>query len=111
MAPHPPHARRAPAKPWRSSTTLPKPETLSFAHDQPRPREVCGQDERAAVGVTLDERASRILYLFGALHEAKALELEDAKGSKEDIAASYRKAIDEWAKLVSKYPASTEASA
>ena len=29
----------------------------------------------------LDERAPRILYLFGAVHEAKALELEDAKGA------------------------------
>ena len=32
----------------------------------------------------LDERAPRILYLFGAVHEAKALDLEDAKGAKED---------------------------
>ncbi len=59
----------------------------------------------------LDERAPRILYLFGAMHEAKALDLEDAKGAKEDIAASYRKAIDEWAKLVSKYPESAESRA
>ena len=59
----------------------------------------------------LDERAARILYLFGAMHEAKALDLEDAKEKKEDIAASYRKAIDEWAKLVSKYPESPEALA
>jgi alpha-2-macroglobulin len=59
----------------------------------------------------LDERAPRILYLFGALHEAKALELEEAKGAKEDIANSYRKAIEEWTKLVSKYPESAEARA
>ncbi len=57
----------------------------------------------------LDERASRILYLFGAVHEAKALDLEDAKGPKEEISAAYRKAIDEWAKLVSKYPETAEA--
>jgi tetratricopeptide (TPR) repeat protein len=59
----------------------------------------------------LDERAPRILYLFGAVHEARALELEEAKGAKEGITNSYRKAIDEWAKLVSKYPESAEARA
>jgi tetratricopeptide (TPR) repeat protein len=59
----------------------------------------------------LDERAPRILYLFGAVHEAKALDLEEAKGAKEDISNSYRKAIEEWAKLVSKYPESAEARA
>lgn len=59
----------------------------------------------------LDERAPRILYLFGALHEAKALDLEDAKGAREAISASYAKAIEEWAKLVSKYPESVEARA
>ena len=59
----------------------------------------------------LDERAPRILYLFGAVHEAKAMEIEEAKGPKDDIAASYKKAIEEWAKLVSKYPECTEASA
>ena len=59
----------------------------------------------------LDERAPRILYLFGAVHEAKALDLAEAKGAEKKIAASYRKAIDEWAKLVSKYPESGEARA
>ncbi|MCX6867528.1 MAG: tetratricopeptide repeat protein, partial [Verrucomicrobia bacterium] len=59
----------------------------------------------------LDERAPRILYLFGALHEAKAMEIEEVKGPQDDISASYRKAIEEWTKLVSKYPESTEARA
>ena len=59
----------------------------------------------------LDPRAPRILYLFGAIHEAKALDMEDAKDTKDAIAASYRKAIDEWTKLVSKYPDSPEATA
>jgi TolA-binding protein len=57
----------------------------------------------------LDTRAPRILYLFGAMHEAKARELEEAKGDKAAMEASYRKAIDEWSKLVSKYPQSSEA--
>ena len=57
----------------------------------------------------LDERAPRILFLFGAVHEAKALETAAAKGPQEAITGSYRKAIEEWAKLVSKYPESAEA--
>jgi len=59
----------------------------------------------------LDERAPRILYIYGAIHEAKALDTEDSKGARENIATSYRKAIEEWAKLVSKYPESPEALA
>jgi uncharacterized protein YfaS (alpha-2-macroglobulin family)/TolA-binding protein len=59
----------------------------------------------------LDERASQILYIYGAIHEARATDLEEAKGSKEEISKSYRQAIDEWTKLVSKYPESAEARA
>ncbi|MBN8460434.1 MAG: tetratricopeptide repeat protein [Verrucomicrobia bacterium] len=59
----------------------------------------------------LDERAPRILYLFGALHESRALDAEEAKSPADTIAAHYRAAIDEWAKLVSKYPESAEARA
>ena len=57
----------------------------------------------------LDERAPRILYLFGAVHEAKAHALEVAKGELVPINAAYRLAIEEWTKLVSKYPQSPEA--
>ncbi len=57
----------------------------------------------------LDERAPRILYIFGAVPEAKARALEEAKGDQAAIAAAYRKAIEEWTKLVSKYPQSSEA--
>lgn len=60
----------------------------------------------------LDERAPRILYVFGAVHEAKARAMEEAKGAKGEraaIDAAYRKAIDEWSRLVSKYPLSPEA--
>lgn len=59
----------------------------------------------------LDPRASRILYLFGAIHEARALDAAEAKEPAEAVAAHYRKAIDEWANLVSKYPESPEARA
>jgi uncharacterized protein YfaS (alpha-2-macroglobulin family)/TolA-binding protein len=57
----------------------------------------------------LDSRAPRILYLFGAVHQAEALALEEAKGGKTNIDSAYRKAIEEWTKLVSKYPNSPEA--
>ncbi len=57
----------------------------------------------------LDERSPRILYLFGAVHEAKAQALDEAKGGQAAIESSYRKAIEEWTKLVSKYPQSPEA--
>jgi len=57
----------------------------------------------------LDDRSSRILYIFGAVHEAKARALEEANGDKADIESSYRQAIEEWSKLVSKYPQSAEA--
>ncbi len=57
----------------------------------------------------LDGRSSRILYLSGAVHEAKARALEEAKGDRAAVASAYRKAIDEWTKLVSKYPQSSEA--
>ncbi len=59
----------------------------------------------------LDPRSSKILYIFGALHEARALELEESKAESAVIRASFQKAIDEWAKLVSKYPAAPESIA
>ncbi len=59
----------------------------------------------------LDGRSPQILYLFGAVHEAAAVEAEEAKGDKTQIQANYRKAVDEWLKLVSKYPESNEARA
>ena len=57
----------------------------------------------------LDWRSPRILYLFGAVHEAKARALKQAKGDQTAVGASYRQAIEEWTKLVSKYPQSPEA--
>ncbi|MEO0017668.1 MAG: hypothetical protein RLZZ522_951, partial [Verrucomicrobiota bacterium] len=57
----------------------------------------------------LDGRSARILYLFGAIHEAKAMELEKTKADPAAIQAAYRRAIEEWTKLVSKYPQTDEA--
>ncbi|MFO1523082.1 MAG: MG2 domain-containing protein [Kiritimatiellia bacterium] len=78
---------------------------------------LAGGDEAAALqrfeaflnAHPLDERSPRILYLFGAVHEARAAGLEKAKGAKAEIDAAYRRAVDEWSKLVSKYPQSPEA--
>jgi TolA-binding protein len=76
-----------------------------------------GQDEPLALqrfeeflrAHPLDARAPRILYLFGAVHEAAARAQEHAKGAPAASSASYRMAIEEWGKLVSKYPQSPEA--
>ena len=57
-----------------------------------------------------DGHARTILYIFGALHEAKAVELETGKPADPSIKAEYRLAIDGWARLVSKYPRSEEAN-
>lgn len=59
----------------------------------------------------LDERSPRILYIQGVVHEAKAVELQEKKAPDTEIAANYRRAIEEWAKLISKYPESDEAMA
>ncbi|MDI9734411.1 outer membrane protein assembly factor BamD, partial [Acinetobacter baumannii] len=63
----------------------------------------------------LDARAPRILYIYGAMQEAQARAHEETKrdpkhivtetGALEaQIATAYRAAIEEWSKLVSKYP-------
>ncbi|HNQ87721.1 MAG TPA: MG2 domain-containing protein [Verrucomicrobiota bacterium] len=57
----------------------------------------------------LDARSPRILYLFGAVHEARTRALEESRGDRAAIEAGYRKAIGEWTKLTSKYPQSPEA--
>jgi tetratricopeptide (TPR) repeat protein len=59
----------------------------------------------------LDERAPRILFLFGAIPEARAREMEESGGDKAAIDAGCRKAVEEWTRLVSKYPQSPEARA
>jgi len=58
----------------------------------------------------LDERVGQVLFTLGQLHYAEAQKLEEAKANAEDIAAAYRRAIDEWSRLVSKYPNTEESS-
>ncbi|MEY4386506.1 MAG: hypothetical protein RLY20_1789, partial [Verrucomicrobiota bacterium] len=65
----------------------------------------------------LDSRAPRIFYVYGAIPEAEARKLEEVKAdivlgvraNEPAITNAYRSAIEEWSKLVSKYPQSPEA--
>ena len=58
----------------------------------------------------LDERVGQILFTLGAIHHAEAQKLEESKAKADEIAAAYRKAIEEWSRLVSKYPNTEESS-
>ncbi|MBT3295026.1 MAG: outer membrane protein assembly factor BamD [Verrucomicrobia bacterium] len=58
----------------------------------------------------LDSRARQILFTFGQIHHAQAGELADAKGDPAAIKAHYQEAIDEWSRLISKYPNTEESS-
>ena len=58
----------------------------------------------------LDNRARQILFVFGQIHYARAAELEDEDGEPADIHKLYEKAIDEWSRLISKYPRTEESS-
>ncbi len=58
----------------------------------------------------LDGRARQILFTLGQIDYAAAVKLEDDKAKAEPIAAAYRRAIDRWERLVSKYPGAAESS-
>ena len=58
----------------------------------------------------LDQRARQILFVFGQIHYARATRLEDEKAESEEIGEQYQKAIDQWSRLISKYPRTEEAS-
>ena len=58
----------------------------------------------------LDDRARQILFTIGQIDYARAQKLEADKADKKRIEAAYGKAIDHWAKLVSKYPKTNESS-
>ena len=58
----------------------------------------------------LDNRARQVLFIKGQIKLAAARDLEEAKGDKEKVAVAYRTAIDQFDKLVSKYPRTEEAS-
>ncbi|MEX2213974.1 MAG: tetratricopeptide repeat protein [Phycisphaeraceae bacterium] len=62
----------------------------------------------------LDERAPQVLFILGQMSYAQTQEVETAVEKADinaaKIALGYRKAVDEWERLVSKYPGSEEAS-
>jgi len=58
----------------------------------------------------LDARAPQLLFLAGQFAFAKAQQLEKSKAPAAQVRPLHEKAVAEWAKLVSKYPASEEAS-
>jgi len=62
----------------------------------------------------LDARARQILFTLGQIDYAAAVKLEadkaKAKANAKAIAAAYRRAVDRWERLVSKYPGTAESS-
>jgi len=58
----------------------------------------------------LDHRARQILYTLGQIYYSEAQKLEEDRGPEKDIRTAYTKAVDEWSKLVSKYPKTEESS-
>ncbi len=58
----------------------------------------------------LDRRAAQILYLFGQIDYVAAKNLEEEKAPRKQVIAAYQKAIDRWARVVSKYPDTEPAS-
>ncbi len=58
----------------------------------------------------LDGRVRQILFTIGQIDYAAARKLEAEKGDAARIAAAYRRAIDHWNRLVSKYPNTDESS-
>ena len=70
--------------------------------------------ERFAAFLTkypLDGRSRQILFTLGQMHMAAAEKMEaDGDGKKPTAAKRYRQAIEEWSRLVSKYPNTEESS-
>ncbi|MDP7134651.1 MAG: MG2 domain-containing protein, partial [Planctomycetota bacterium] len=58
----------------------------------------------------LDSRARQILFTLGQIHSSEAQKLEKEKGDAKEIRKAYEASIDEWSKLVSKYPNTEESS-
>ena len=59
----------------------------------------------------LDNRARQILFTLGQMHMAAAEKMEaDEKPNKGAITKRYKQAVEEWSRLISKYPNTEEAS-
>ncbi len=58
----------------------------------------------------LDMRARQILFIFGQTRYARAQELEAKKAPRKEIEAEYQAAVEEWSRLIGKYPNTEESS-
>ena len=58
----------------------------------------------------LDQRARQVLFILGQIHYGNAHDLEESNAKQTDIQAAYQAAIDQWNRLVSKYPNTNESS-
>jgi len=58
----------------------------------------------------LEARARQIVFIYGQMAMAEAVELQKDKAEEPKIKAAYNRAIGEWSRLISKYPESQEAS-
>lgn len=58
----------------------------------------------------LDRRARQILFTLGQIHYSEAQKQDEAKGDAKEVRREYEAAIEEWSKLVSKYPNTKESS-
>ncbi len=58
----------------------------------------------------LDARARQILFIYGQTRYAAAQMLKERKAAADLISLEFQKAIDEWARLITKYPGTEESS-
>lgn len=58
----------------------------------------------------LDNRSAQVLFIYGQMHYAQAVKLEDEKKEKAAFTEQYKRAVEEWEKLVSKFPGTEESS-
>ncbi|MFI5380764.1 MAG: outer membrane protein assembly factor BamD, partial [Tepidisphaerales bacterium] len=58
----------------------------------------------------LDARIAQILFVYGQIHYAAAQKLEEDKGEAAKITDAYRQAVEEWTKLVTRFPGTDQSS-
>ena len=66
--------------------------------------------DRFLASYPLDARARQILFIYGQTCYAAALQLKEQKAAADLTNAEFRKAIDEWSRLIAKYPSTEESS-
>ncbi|MBI2192793.1 MAG: tetratricopeptide repeat protein [Planctomycetes bacterium] len=58
----------------------------------------------------LEPRARQVLFILGQIHYSEAQKMEESRSPSPDVEAEYRRAVQEWTKLVSKCPGTEESS-